>query len=348
MYGPFQKAKRALRGGAALVLALLLCAAGMPGAAAVTADGAGQSSSARMLVPVGHTVGIKLFARGVMVVKAPESGTPADDCGLRSGDIIVKCGGVSVTSTEQFQSLLQENGETATDLQVRREGESMTLSVSPEQNQEGAYCIGAWIRDSMAGIGTMTYYDPDSGSFGALGHGITDTDTALLMPFASGSILPSTVKAVKKGAVGDAGELRGDFDLSTDLGDLSANTASGIFGTLDPGEFTERLGDPMPVATAAEVHAGPATILSNVEGDSVKEYDIEILQIVEDSTDGRDLVISVTDPELLSATGGIVQGMSGSPILQDGKFAGAVTHVLLNDPSKGYGILMETMLDAAE
>ena len=343
MYGPFQTAKRALRGGAALALALLLCAAMPAGAAAVTADGAGQAASARMLVPVGHTVGIKLFARGVMVVKAPESGTPAEDCGLQSGDIIVKCGGVSVTSTEQFQALLQENGETATDLQVRREGESVTLSVSPEQNQEGAYCIGAWIRDSMAGIGTMTYYEPDSGAFGALGHGITDTDTALLMPFASGSILPSTVKAVKKGAVGDAGELRGDFDLSTDLGDLSANTASGIFGTLDPGEFTERLGDPMPVAAAAEVHAGPATILSNVE-----EYDIEILQVVEDSTDGRDLVISVTDPELLSATGGIVQGMSGSPILQDGKFAGAVTHVLLNDPSKGYGILMETMLDAAE
>ena len=344
MYGPFQKAKKALRGGAALVMALLLCAAMTPGAAAVTADG----TSARMLVPVGHTVGIKLFARGVMVVKAPESGTPADDCGLQSGDIIVKCGGVSVTSTEQFQSLLQENGETATDLQVRREGESMTLSVSPEQNQEGAYCIGAWIRDSMAGIGTMTYYDPDSGSFGALGHGITDTDTALLMPFASGSILPSTVKAVKKGAVGDAGELRGDFDLSCDLGDLSANTASGIFGTLDPGEFTERLGDPMPVAAAGEVHAGPATILSNVEGDAVEEYDIEILQVVEDAADGRDLVISVTDPELLAATGGIVQGMSGSPILQDGKFAGAVTHVLLNDPSKGYGILMETMLEAGE
>lgn len=344
MYGPFQKAKKALRGGAALALALLLCAAMPPGAAAVTADG----TSARMLVPVGHTVGIKLFARGVMVVKAPESGTPAEDCGLQSGDIIVKCGGVSVTSTEQFQALLQENGETATDLQVRREGESVTLSVSPEQNQEGAYCIGAWIRDSMAGIGTMTYYDPDSGAFGALGHGITDTDTALLMPFASGSILPSTVKAVKKGTVGDAGELRGDFDLSRDLGDLSANTASGIFGTLDPGEFTERLGEPMPVAAAEEVHAGPATILSNVEGDSVEEYDIEILQVVENSTDGRDLVISVTDPELLSATGGIVQGMSGSPILQDGKFAGAVTHVLLNDPSKGYGILMETMLDAAE
>ena len=224
----------------------------------------------------------------------------------------------------------------------------MTLSVSPEQNEEGAYCIGAWIRDSMAGIGTMTYYDPDTGAFGALGHGITDTDTALLMPFASGSILPSTVKAVKKGAVGDAGELRGDFDLTGDLGDLYANTESGIFGTLDPGEFTERLGDPLPVAAAEEVHAGPAAILSNVEGDDVREYDVEILQVVEDAADGRELVISVTDPELLSATGGIVQGMSGSPILQDGKFAGAVTHVLLNDPTRGYGILLETMLRAAE
>ena len=348
MYGPFQAAKQALRGGAALALALLLCAAVPANASALTAETGIQAASARMLVPVGHTVGIKLFARGVMVVKLTDGGTPARTCGLQTGDVIVKCGGVSVTSTEQFQSLLQENGEAATDLQVRREGESVTLSVSPEQNDQGAYCIGAWIRDSMAGIGTMTYYDPDSGSFGALGHGITDTDTALLMPFASGSILPSTVKAVKKGAVGDAGELRGDFDLTGDLGDLSANTENGIFGTLDPGEFTERLGDPLPVASAAEVHAGPATILSNVEGDDVEEYDIEILQVVENSADGRDLVISVTDPELLSATGGIVQGMSGSPILQDGKFAGAVTHVLLNDPSKGYGILMETMLDAAE
>ena len=216
MYGPFQKARHVLRGGAALVLALLLCAAMPARAAGVTAGGADQDTSARMLVPVGHTVGIKLFARGVMVVKAPESGTPADDCGLQTGDIIVKCGGVSVTSSEQFQSLLQENGETATDLQVRREGGSVTLSVSPEQNEKGAYCIGAWIRDSMAGIGTMTYYDPESGAFGALGHGITDADTALLMPFASGSILPSTVKAVKKGAIGEAGELRGDFDLATD------------------------------------------------------------------------------------------------------------------------------------
>ena len=337
-----------LRGGAALLLALLLCGAMPFGWANVTARAAGSETSARMLVPVGHTVGIKLFARGVLVVKLSDGGTPAKSCGLQTGDVIVKCGGVSVTSTEQFQTLLQENGGDATDLQIRRAGENMTLSVSPQQNGQGQYAIGAWIRDSMAGIGTMTYYDPASGAFGALGHGITDVDTAQLMPFSSGSILPSTVKAVKKGASGEAGELRGDFDLTTDLGELSANTASGIFGTVEDETFIENLGQALPVAEASEVRTGPAVILSNVEGDNVEEYDVEILQVVAGSSDGRDLVLSVTDPDLIAATGGIVQGMSGSPILQNGKFVGAVTHVLLSDPTKGYGILMETMLKAGE
>ena len=347
MYEPFQKAKGVLRGGAALLLAVLLCGAA-PFGAGVTARAAGGDSSARMLVPVGHTVGIKLFARGVLVVKLSDGGTPAKSCGLQTGDVIVKCGGVSVTSTEQFQTLLQENGGDATDLQVRREGESVTLSVSPQQNDQGQYAIGAWIRDSMAGIGTMTYYDPESGAFGALGHGITDVDTAQLMPFSSGSILPSTVKAVKKGAAGQAGELRGDFDLTQDLGTLSANTSAGVFGTVEADGFAANLSQALPVAAASEVRTGPAVILSNVEGDNVQEYDVEILQIVSNSADGRDLVLSVTDPELIAATGGIVQGMSGSPILQDGKFVGAVTHVLLNDPTKGYGILMETMLKTGE
>ena len=349
MHGPVQKAKKCLRGGAAWLLALLLCASLPAQAASVTVNGEAQAgTSARMLVPVGHTVGIKLFAKGVMVVKMPEADTPARECGLQKGDVIVKCGGVSVTSTEQFQSLLQKTGEDETDLQVRRDGQSMTLSVSPEQNEQGAYCIGAWIRDSMAGIGTMTYYDPETGSFGALGHGITDTDTALLIPFSSGSILASTVKAVKKGECGAAGELRGEFDLTSDLGDLSANTSCGIFGTLSPCEMTERMGEALPVASASQIHEGPATILSNVQGDETKGYDIEIVKVLDGASDGRDMLLSVTDPELIAATGGIVQGMSGSPILQDGRFVGAVTHVLLNDPTKGYGIFLETMLDAAE
>lgn len=294
-----------------------------------------------MLVPVGHTIGIKLFSRGVVVVKLTDGGTPARECGLQMGDVIVKCGGDAVTSTEQFQSLLQKSGGNVSNLQIDRGGDSMLLSVEPFQNDQGIYCIGAWVRDSMAGIGTLTYYDPATGAFGALGHGVTDTDTALLMPFSKGSVLPSTVKAVKRGEAGAAGELRGDFDLTSDMGPLYANTSSGIFGRL------EAAPTPAAAVPAGMALPGPAKIRANVRGDEVGEYDIEILKVVSGSSDGRDMVLSVTDPELLETTGGIVQGMSGSPILQNGQLVGAVTHVLLNDPTKGYGILIDHMLEAA-
>ena len=345
MYGSVRKKRSRLHIGAALLLALCFCA-GVP--AQATAPTMKASAAPRMLVPVGHTVGIKLFARGVLVVKLSEGGTPAKSCGLQTGDVIVQCGGVSVTSTEQFQALLQKNGGTETDLQVRREGRNLTLSVEPKATQDGAYGIGAWVRDSMAGIGTMTYYDPSSGNFGALGHGITDVDTSQLLPFSTGSILPSTVKALRKGAAGEAGELRGNFDLSQDLGALSANTDRGIFGTLDPRHQPEQCKGALPVAKRSELHAGPAEIRANVRGDEVAAYQVEILKVTPRAADGRELLISITDPALLEQTGGIVQGMSGSPILQDGKFVGAVTHVLLNDPTRGYGISMETMLEAAE
>ena len=329
MYGTIQKG---LRCGAALVLAMALCAT------AALADG----TEGKRLVPVGHTVGVKLFARGVVVVKLPEGGTPARACGLRTGDVIEACGGQTVTSTEQFQFLLQKNGTETTELSVKRQGTPVTLAVEPERNEEGVCCIGAWIRDSMAGIGTVIYYDPDTNTFGALGHGITDGDTAALMPFGNGSILPSTVKAVKKGTCGSAGELRGNFDLTEELGQLYANTSCGIFGTVADGCALAAGEEAMPVGQPLE---GPAVIRSNISGDAVKEYAVEILKRIPEASDGRELVISVTDPDLIAATGGIVQGMSGSPIIQNGKLVGAVTHVLLSDPTKGYGISVETMLN---
>ena len=332
MHGTIQKG---LRYSAALVLALVLCvtaalAAGMEG---------------KRLVPVGHTVGVKLFARGIVVVKLPEGGTPARSCGLQTGDVIEACGGQTVTSTEQFQSLLQKNGTETMELSVKRQGNPVTLSVEPERNEEGVCCIGAWVRDSMAGIGTVTYYDPDTNTFGALGHGITDGDTAALMPFGNGSILPSTVKAVRKGTCGSAGELRGNLDLTEELGQLYANTSCGIFGTVADGCALAAGEEALPVGQPAE---GPAVIRSNISGDEVKEYAVEILKRLTDASDGRELVISVTDPELIAATGGIVQGMSGSPIIQNGTLVGAVTHVLLSDPTKGYGISVETMLSTGE
>lgn len=340
MYGFWNGAKRILRRGTTFALALALCTAAVGAGAAEV-----KTEDSRLLVPVGHTVGIKLFARGVLVVKLPEEDSPARECGLKEGDVILSCGGSTVTSTEHFQSLLQKTDGAKTDLQVHRNGVTMSFTVDPEANDQGVYCIGAWIRDSMAGIGTMTYYDPATGEFGALGHGIADVDTAQLMPFSNGEILPSTVKAVKKGEAGCAGELRGDFDLKCDMGDLYANTDCGVFGTLDAEASTLELGEAIPTGTAEE---GGATIRANVEGDCVEEYDIQIEKVISNAPDGRDMVLSVTDPELIAQTGGIVQGMSGSPILQNGKLVGAVTHVLLNDATRGYGISIETMLEAAK
>ena len=329
--------KGPLRHGAALVLALLLCTT-----AALAAEPVQRS-----LIPVGHTVGVKLFARGVVVVKLPEGGTPARTCGLKTGDVIVECGGEAVTSTEQFQSLLQKNGTDATALEIKRQGSPLTLSVEPERNEQGICCIGAWIRDSMAGIGTMTFYDPQSGTFGALGHGVTDVDTGQLLPLDHGSIMDASVKAVKKGERASPGELKGDFDLTRDSGTLYANTECGIFGKLSAEDAAKIVGAALPIAKKDEVKTGKATILATVSGNETREYDIEIEKIYSPSGSTRNLLLHVTDEELLAQTGGVVQGMSGSAILQDGKIIGAVTHVLLDDPSRGYGIFIENMLSAA-
>jgi stage IV sporulation protein B len=199
----------------------------------------------------------------------------------------------------------------------------------------------------MAGIGTMTFYDPESKIFGTLGHGINDIDTAMLMPLESGSIMPSSVSDVKKGLTGQPGELHGTFQVEKDLGQLYANTPGGVFGLLTDDSMISNQ-QLVPVAKGSEVKTGKATILSNVTGVKVEEFEVEIIKLFPNAQDTRNLMLHVTDQRLLSATGGIVQGMSGSPILQDGKLIGAVTHVLLNDPTRGYGIFAENMVNLAE
>lgn len=334
---------RRRRRAAAFFLSGLLCAASLLGHPAQAA-----ALDAEQLVPVGHTIGIKLFAEGVVVIGLAEVETgsgvlsPGAECGLQVGDVIEAANGRDVESSEQFAALLQCGGRV--DLDVSRNGRELTLAAQPVLGTDGTWRLGAWIRDSMAGIGTVTFYDPATGSFGALGHGITDTDTGLLMPLGDGSVMHASVKAVKRGSAGDPGELKGSFDLAHDLGDLYANTEQGVFGAMEPCGFTQ--GSALPVAKAGEVHTGPATILSNVSGDCVETYDIEIIRVL-DSTGVQNLLLQVTDPALIEQTGGIVQGMSGSPIIQDGKIAGAVTHVMVNEPTKGYGILIENMLAQA-
>ena len=305
------------------------------------------------VIPVGRAVGIKLFSDGVVVVGTSEVATdsgnvdPARACGLKEGDIITHINATEVDSIEEVSALLQQlQGQTMSIRAIRDDKQVQLTAQAVLCTSDSTYKLGAWIRDSMAGIGTVTYVDPDSGAFGALGHGINDVDTALLMPLEEGSILPATVVGVNKGKAGTPGQLKGSFDSAAQLGQLQANTACGIFGALAGQGWAD--GQPVPVAQDGQVHTGRATILSNISGDQVEEYEIEIARIFPDSQqDGRDYLITVTDRRLLETTGGIVQGMSGSPILQDGRFVGAVTHVMINDPTSGYGISAQRMLSAA-
>ena len=304
------------------------------------------------VIPLGRAVGIKLFSDGVLVVglSPVETGAgacyPGRDCGLKAGDLITHIDGEEVDTIEEVQALVtQGEGEPLT-IQAMRGQKQVQLKAAAVANSQGVYQLGVWLRDSMAGIGTMTFYDPETGAFGALGHGVNDVDTAMLMPLEKGSIMAATVSEVKKGTCGQPGELHGQFDLTGDLGALFANTERGIFGRLENCAMAEGLA-PVEVASRKEVREGEATILSNVRGDRVEEFQVEITHVENKKGNSRSLMLRVTDPELLAVTGGIVQGMSGSPIIQDGKLVGAVTHVLVNDPTRGYGIFIENMLEAA-
>lgn len=315
----------------------------------------GSAALPEELVPMGKTVGIKLFSDGVLVVGLGQVETaagncdPAKDCGLKAGDIITHINAQEVDTIEQVQTILRSSATGDLAITALRGGQEVELNARAVKcSADGSYKLGAWIRDSMAGIGTVTFYDPSSGTFGALGHGISDVDTAQLMPLESGGILPAEVIGVQKGQAGQPGQLRGSLEVGEELGTLSANTASGVFGTLE--DLTGLpIGNTIPTAKLKDVHVGEVTILSNISGDEVKAYTAQITRVYSQTAgDNRSFLLKITDPELLEATGGIVQGMSGSPILQDGKLVGAVTHVLVNHPDQGYGISIESMWRAAQ
>ena len=308
---------------------------------------------AATVVPVGRAVGIKLFSDGVVVVGTSDVATdagnvnPAKACGLKEGDIITHINSTEVDTIEEVSALLQElEGETMSIRAIRDERQVQLTAQAAFCPADGTYKLGAWVRDSMAGIGTVTFYCPETGAFGALGHGINDADTARLMPLESGSILPATVAGVEKGKSGTPGMLRGVFDTAGTLGLLSANTTGGVFGVMTDSHWVD--GEAVEVASRTEVTTGEATILCNIDGDRVDRFQIEIVKVFSEKADDcRDYLLKVTDPRLLEATGGIVQGMSGSPILQNGKIVGAVTHVMVDDPTSGYGIYVGRMLQQA-
>ena len=298
-------------------------------------------SAAQFLIPVGQVVGLSLSEGTVTVAAFHEVyGTAAREAGLQIGDEIESIDGKPVDSAQDLYDALKVSGGTVT-VAVCREGKQQLLRMEPAITPEGPR-LGVYVREGISGIGTVTYYDPNSGSFGALGHGISDS-RGTVAPMESGRVYEAAVESVRRGQCGEPGQLRGAVSSQTPLGSLTANTPFGIFGT-----GAEWAGEALPVAAPGEVHTGKALILSNVSGDRVELFEAEILRCcAKDPSTGRDLLLKVTDPDLLEATGGIVAGMSGSPIIQDGKLVGAVTHVLVNDPTRGYGIFIENMLDAA-
>ncbi|MGN1108482.1 MAG: SpoIVB peptidase [Oscillospiraceae bacterium] len=297
-----------------------------------------NSTERKMLIPGGNPFGIKLRTDGVMVISV-NSGSPADKAGIKPGDVISSVNGVEVHTNSEIAGAVQLDSAECVIILNRGSGE-YCIKTEPVQDGEDLR-IGAWVRDSAAGIGTLTFCDPETGMFAGLGHQVSDVTTGELMPLSSGEITNAEIYSVIKGTTGEAGELCGDLSEQT-VGKLTANTAVGVFGEL----LSEPEGEAIPMAYRQEVKCGEATILATIDGSEPQEYSIEIEKINLCAMNGtKSMVIRVTDERLLNDAGGIVRGMSGSPIIQNGMLAGAVTHVFLNDPTRGYAVFAESMVE---
>lgn len=291
------------------------------------------------VIPCGTPFGIKVKSDGVMVIEVAQK-SPADKAGIKPGDVITSVNGQEVCTNSEIGDAVQLTEE-CTRIVLRRGDSEISVELVPE-NSGGTLKIGAWVRDSAAGIGTLTFLDPQSLVFGGLGHAVSDVTTGDAVPLRSGEITSAEIYDVVKGREGSAGELCGAILPNSDIGELSGNTPAGVFGILSE----PVAGEPVPVAFRQEVKTGAATVLTTVEGDTPCEYSIEIERInLLDLNGSKGMVIRITDKELLEKTGGIVRGMSGSPILQNGMLIGAVTHVLVSDPTRGYAVFAESMLD---
>ncbi len=301
--------------------------------------------------PGGTPVGIYVETDGLMVIGSGavtgidgRTYEPAKNI-LQSGDYITSINGKNVTTKEEFIQSVNEEGKNPVILEILRNGEKTKVKVNPVQTGQEEFRLGVWIRDNTQGVGMLTFVKKD-GTFGALGHGITDVDTGLLMKIKKGRILNTDIISIVKGKDGSPGELVGMIDYQTKyrIGEVSENTVKGIFGKIDESTFENFAGEPLKIKFKQDMKTGPAVIRSCVDGE-IKEYDINILEInVNSREENKCFLMQITDPELLEKTGGIVQGMSGSPVIQDGALVGAVTHVLVQDSSKGYGIFIEEML----
>jgi len=305
-----------------------------------------------MLYPGGMPFGVKFFTEGVTVVGfndvEGEHGkvNPAVSAGLKQKDMILKVNGEALKDAADLNHRIEACNGSPLKLTCRRAGREFETTLTPSYcPSESRYKTGIWVRDSGAGIGTVTFILPDTGTFAGLGHGICDADTGALVPMKRGSVSGVTISAVVKGKAGDPGELKGYFNAGK-TGALLGNSACGVWGIFSTVPATDA--EPLPIGLRDEIKEGDAYIMCTLDSNKIEKYDVRISNVHRDATGSKCYTVTVTDPDLLAVTGGIVQGMSGSPIIQNGKLVGAVTHVLINDPTTGYGIFIENMLNAAQ
>lgn len=308
-------------------------------------------SRRRYVVPGGNPFGIRLYTKGVMVIRIDEVTTssgnvsPGKKAGLREGDMIISVDGVDVYRNRELSAIFSSSGGKTLKLVIERDSKKRELSFTPILcSEDNSYKGGLWIRDSTAGIGTLTWYDSTSGVFAGLGHAVCDADTGEIMPLSGGDAVEAEIKGCYKGSSGSAGELCGVFSSGT-IGSLYINGETGVYGIMDSFDRNEKV---IPVALKQEVKTGAAQIICTVDDGGAKYYDVTIEKVFNSDDTQRNMIIKVTDPELIEKTGGIVQGMSGSPIIQNGMLVGAVTHVFVDDPTEGYGIFAENMVETSQ
>ncbi len=305
-----------------------------------------RSIESKRVLASGAPIGIRLKINGIVIINVSgvilDDGTkviPAETAGLLTGDVLMRAGGKDLKSISDLTDVIKNSGGKPLEIIYRRGyTENKTTIIPIKSGEEDEYRAGIWVRDSSAGIGTLTFINPVNNVYGALGHGINDIDTGSLLQVGSGTLMESNIKGIKKGVKGSPGELEGDFLNNFD-----------IYGKINNGTKKEDWGKMYSIGSHSAVKLGDASILTCINGNKVEEYGIEIQRINKNDLDStKNMVVQITDPRLLQSTGGIVQGMSGSPIIQDGRLIGAVTHVFINDPMRGYGVFIESMLNKSE
>lgn len=305
------------------------------------------------VVPMGNLIGAKLYTSGVLVVGMSEiqgddqqKHKPYEGSGIEEGDMIVEMDSKRIANTDELVETVNSSKGKAIQIKYVRNDEIITTGIQPIKSEDNEYKLGLWVRDAAAGVGTLTFYEPSTGKFAALGHGIVDVDTGDIINIANGELVTSNLVAIKKGEKGTPGEIKGSIDSGVTIGNISKNTNFGVFGLVSNKNNLNLNGaKEYEVALRSEIQTGEAEIICELENEKKEQYKIEISKIyTSNNYDNKSMMIKITDERLLQKTGGIIQGMSGSPIIQNGKFVGAITNVLVSDPTTGYAIFGDLMV----